>query len=257
MPGSRSAFNNLRLVTTSFFIPPPNIKGERVTLPVEEVRHASRVLRKSAGDEIVAVDGMGGWYRIVLDHVDKRSAVGHIIERREGVGEPPYELTLAVAVLKNRSRFDTLLEKSVELGVSVIVPLITARTEKERVREQRSENILTSALKQCGRSRLPEFRDPVTLEDFLKIESEKESPSVKLICHEGVGTEFAISDALTESRGIGRITALVGPEGGFTDDEIVTASTADYRLVSLGKRRLRTETAAISVAAAVMLAYEC
>lgn len=227
-----------------------------MTLPVDEVRHASKVLRKSAGDEIVAVDGVGGWYRIVLDHVDTRSAGGHIIERREGVGEPPYELTLAVAVLKNRSRFETFLEKSVELGVSIIVPLITARTEKERIREQRSENILTSALKQCGRSRLPEFKDPVTLEDFLKIQSKRESPSVKLICHERAGAEFAVNDALRESHGIGRITALVGPEGGFTDDEVATASTAEYRLVSLGKRRLRTETAAISVAAAVMLSYE-
>ena len=243
-------------MTTSFYIPPQYINGERVTLPYDEVRHASKVLRKSVGDEIVAVDGTGGWYRIVLGHVDKRTAGGHIIERREGVGEPPYELTLAVAVLKNRSRFDTLLEKAVELGVSIIAPLITARTEKERIREQRSENILTSALKQCGRSRLPELMDPITLEDFLKIESEKQSPAVKLICHESAGTEFAIINALTEARGIHRVTALIGPEGGFTDDEIVTVSAAEYRLVSLGKRRLRTETAAISVCAAVMLAYE-
>lgn len=243
-------------MTTSFYIPPEYISGERVTLPPDEVRHAMKVLRKGVGDEIVAVDGAGGWYRIVLAHIDKREAGGHIVERRYGVGEPPYELVLAVALLKNTSRFETLLEKAVELGVGVIAPLVTERTEKERIREQRSENILTSALKQCGRSRLPELRDPVNLLDFLRIESKVKGPCVKIACHEGAGAEFSVFDALTEGRDTHRITALVGPEGGFSDDEIATACAAGFRLASLGRRRLRAETAAIVVSAAVMLAYE-
>jgi len=227
-----------------------------VTLPYAEVRHASRVLRKGPGDEIVGVDGLGGWYRIVLDQLGKHTASGHIIERREEVGEPPYELTLAVAVLKSRTRFETLLEKAVELGASIVAPILTARTERESIREERSEGILTAAMKQCGRSRLPDLRQPVSLEEFLQIESSSTAPGISMICHERAGSDSTFNDALRDWDGECRITTLVGPEGGFTDQEIMDAVHAGFSPVWMGERRLRTETAAISVLAAVMLAYD-
>lgn len=243
-------------MTTNFYIPRDHVDGDRVTLPEDEARHASKVLRKRPGDEIVAVDGVGGWYRIVLDHLDKRTAGGRVVERRSGIGEPPFDLTLAVAVVKHRSRFETFLEKAAELGVTTITPVVTHRTERERVREQRSENVLISAMKQCGRSRLPRLTDPVLFGEFLRADRANHAFDVKLICHEGARGESALANVLASGRRVKSVSVLVGPEGGFTDDEITQAVERGYRPVSLGPRRLRAETAAIVASAAVMLAYD-
>lgn len=225
-------------------------------LPADEARHAVKVLRNGAGDEIVAVDGEGGWYRIELTHVDDRTAGGRVVEHREDVGEPPFDLTLAIAVIKQRSRFETFLEKAVELGVNTIAPITTERTIKEAIREKRAENILASAMKQCGRSRMPQLRAPVAFDEFLKTASEAPPPAVGFICHEGAAVQTTFSDALAMEKSISRITVLIGPEGGFTDAEVENAIGAGFGAVSLGKRRLRAETAAIVATAAVMLAHD-
>lgn len=243
-------------MTTSFYIPPDYFHRDRVTLPADEARHALKVLRNGAGDEIVAVDGVGGWYRIELTHVDARTAGGRILEHREDVGEPPFDLTLAIAVIKQRSRFETFLEKAVELGVNTIAPITTERTIKETIREQRAENILVSAMKQCGRSRMPQLRAPVAFDEFLETAMETPAPVVRLICHEGADVQTTLSEALAMENEVNRITVLIGPEGGFTDTEVERANEGGFATVSLGTRRLRAETAAIAVTAAVMLAYE-
>lgn len=219
-------------------------------LPEEEAHHAARVLRVSAGDEIVVVDGMGGWHRVVVDHVDRRSVAGHVVERRQGVGEPPYELTIALGLLKQRSRFEVFLEKAVELGVHEVVPLVTERTERERVKETRLQNILVAAMKQSLRSRLVELHEPTPLDELLALPA----GTAGLICHEAVEPEASIRRALERSAEAMRLRVLVGPEGGFTDGEVEQARRSGYEVVSLGPRRLRAETAALTVAAIVLSA---
>lgn len=243
-------------MSTNFYIPPDQIRGDRATLSGDEVRHVSKVLRIGLDDEITAVDGVGGWYRIVLDHINRRAATGRIIEYREGVGEPSFELTLAFALIKRRSRFETFLEKAVELGVSTIAPIVTARTEKEEIRETRSGKVLIAAMKQCGRSRLPHLSDPVPFKTFLKTDYESAGNDLKLLFHEGAGPEFAIANVLAQDHMGDGVIALIGPEGGFTEDEVETAVNLGYRVVSLGPRRLRAETAAIVASAAIMLTFE-
>ncbi len=241
-------------MTTSFYAPPDYIHGDRVILREDEARHASKVLRVSVGDEIVVVDGAAGWYRVEIDHIDRRSIGGHVVERRAEVGEPPYELVLGFGLIKHRGRFETLLEKVVELGVSVLAPLVTERTEKERIREDRSESILISAIKQCGRSRLPKLLEPTSFEDFLAASSYRGAADLQVICHEEA--DQGLLDALAVNMPMHRIVVTIGPEGGFSDDELLRANAAGFKTVSLGNRRLRAETAGIAAAAAVMLAND-
>ncbi len=235
---------------TAHYAPPSFVEGERLRLPEEEARHAVRVLRRRPGDEVVVVDGEGGWYRVRLDRVDRKHASGIILERRENVGEPDDELVVGIAVLKNPNRFETFLEKAVELGVTAVAPLLTARTEKAAVKAARAHRIMVAAMKQCGRSRLPRLAPAEPFAAFL----EGEPAELGVICHEKTGAEAGILPALRARPAARRVCVLVGPEGGFTDDEVEAAERAGYRAVSLGPRRLRAETAGIAAVAAVMLA---
>ena len=237
-------------MTTTFYAPPSAIQGGRVVLPEDEARHALRVLRKRAGDEIIVVDGVGGWYRVRLDRVGEEKAMGTVLEARRDVGEPSYHLTIGLGLLKNRNRFETFVEKAVELGVSEIVPLHTARTEKEGLKTQRTENILIAAMKQCGRSRLPTLADPTPLPSL----AEASTYDAAFIAHEQVQDGADLGAALAAAQGAERVLILVGPEGGFTDEEVALATEGGCTPVSLGARRLRAETAGITVAVAVHLA---
>lgn len=237
-------------MTTSFYVPPENIREQAyVVLPDDEAAHAARVLRKQVGDEIIVVDGAGGWYRVRLDQVGKRSVRGVIVEVRREVGEPSYTLRIGMALLKNRNRFETFLEKAVEMGVSEVIPLLTQRTEKASLKTQRTHNLLVAAMKQCGRSRLVRLAEPTLFHEAL----EEKTSDIKLIAHEAVDPAHGLLRILEQERGQS-YTILIGPEGGFTDEEIEAARQEGFMPVSLGPRRLRAETAALAAASAVMLA---
>jgi 16S rRNA (uracil1498-N3)-methyltransferase len=270
-------------MTTAFYAPPRAVHGQQVMLPEDETHHAVRALRKGVGDTITVVDGVGGWYRVRLDQVGERRARGTITTTRKDVGEPNYHLTMAVGLIKDRNRFETFAEKAVELGVHTIVPLQTARTEKTSVRRERLQNLFVAAMKQCGRSRLPNLAPVQSLQDWLAGEDEtqqagnREGKSVgdkgkkgendenkaerargaacRLIPHERGDERPPVLQAL-QRRPFDRVRVLIGPEGGFTDDEVRQAQGAGYTPVSLGPRRLRTETAALTAMAAVSLAHE-
>lgn len=235
-------------VTTSYYVPPENIRGNTIVLPDEEAHHAVRVLRAKVGDEIAVVDGEAGWYRVQLDAVDRRHVTGRIVEKLREVGEPPYRLTMAVALLKNPSRFETFVEKAVELGVAHIVPMLTERTEKDHFKASRVHNIMIAAMKQSGRSRLAELDEP---RPFSTVIADAEE-GLRLLCHEQTGMEYLITTVLQHHHLARNITVLIGPEGGFSDAEVEEAAFAGFSVVSLGPRRLRAETAAIAAATAVM-----
>lgn len=238
-------------MTTAFYAPPEAFRGDYVVLPEDEARHAVRVLRLSAGDELVVVDGVGGRHRVRLDHATKREAAGAVLETCRETGEAPYALTLGVGLLKNRNRFETILEKAAELGVRRVVPLLTARTEKESLREERARNILVAAMKQSGRSRLVELEVPQPLEALVQ---NPEDGGLRLACAMEAPEERSLLDEVQRAEENTQIEILIGPEGGFAPEEVKRVQEAGYRLVSLGRRRLRAETAAITAAAGVMLA---
>lgn len=237
-------------MTTLFYAPPDCFRGDYVELPNDEAHHAGRVLRRSEGDEIEVVDGEGGWHRVRIDHADGRTVTGHVVETRREVGEPPYVLTVALALVKNRNRYETFLEKAVELGVRRVVPLLSNRTEKTGLKEKRAERILLAGMKQTGRSRCVRLEAPTPFSAFLR----DETSDLLLLCHETAPGDNALPGVLAMHPDATRLTVLIGPEGGFTDEEVAAAREAGARVISLGPRRLRAETAAITAAAGVMLA---
>lgn len=237
-------------MTTTFYAPPTCFHGTHVSLPPDEARHAVRVLRMREGDTMVVVDGMGGWHEVELTQVGRDRADGVVQTTLREVGEPGYNLTLGVALLKQASRFEFVLEKAVELGVHRIIPLLTHRTEKPRFKRQRAEHILVAAMKQSGRTRLPALEAPTALANVLTIPSK----GLRAICHEATDPTHHLA-VHVQQEASQRATILVGPEGGFTDEEMAEARAGGWQPASLGPRRLRAETAALTAAAAVMLGW--
>jgi 16S rRNA (uracil1498-N3)-methyltransferase len=235
-------------MTTNFYVPPSAVRGQRVVLPEEETHHLQSVLRAQAGDEIVVVDGEGGWHRLRIDHLGSDQVVGTIQETRQDVGEPDVHVTVGMGLLTKRSRFETFVEKAVELGVGRIVPLHTRHTEPETLRRERVRNVMIAALKQCRRSRLPALAEPQSLDAVL----DATAADVRLLC-DGAPDRPPLSQAVGELEAAAQVLVLVGPEGGFAPKEVEGAEAAGCTPVSLGPRRLRAETAGLAAVNAVML----
>jgi 16S rRNA (uracil1498-N3)-methyltransferase len=228
-----------------FYAPPDKIGDGIAVIEGDELSHLVHVMRKKAGDEIVVVDGAGLAYRVVLESVSKRSARGAIQDSHRWYHEPASSVTIAVGILKNPSRFDFLVEKVSEIGASEIVPLTTERTIPSHAKTERWQKLALSAMKQCGRSYLPKVKELASLDEVI---GSSGSFKRKLIGHaEGEPFAQAASKDTTST------LILVGPEGGFSDEEVARCVAAGFKSVSLGERRLRTETAAIAFASLLIL----
>jgi len=191
-----------------------------------------------------------------LDQLGEEKTVGTILGTEHDAGEPPYELTVGLGLLKKRSRFETVLEKAVELGAARLVPLRTRYTEAASLRRERSERILRAALKQSGRSRLPRLDAPVPLEDLVEEVRNGGSFDRSFLAHRRrAAADPSLASALSGTDRAPRLLVLIGPEGGFSEEEVARAEAAGATVVALGPRRLRTETAALTAASAVMLAF--
>jgi len=232
-----------------FYCPPSDVTGGSLVIGGEEFSHLAHVMRKREGDELMVVDGKGTAFEVVVSRVERRSAVCTIVRRHERYGEPGVRVTLGVGLLKNPSRFDVIVEKATELGVREVVPLRTARTIPGRSKSDRWRKLALAAMKQCGRSFLPGVRDVTSLEELVG-----EPFGLKLVAHEipdeagkdqsAAGGAMPRPDRMTpppES-----VLLLIGPEGGFSGEEIGLCRGAGCTTVYLGPRRLRTETAAIA-----------
>lgn len=224
--------------------------GQTVTLGADEARHAHNVLRLTIGDEVFVFDGEGHEYRSEVLELTSRSATLKVIEQTHSASpESPLSLTLAVALLKGE-KFDLVVQKATELGVTRLTPLITARADV-RIREpgdarkkaDRWTRIAFESAKQCGRAQLMLVDPPTNLDEFFRSVTDVQ---LKLTYTARDG------DAHADLAGIdvkdSRIAAMIGPEGGWTDDELKQASAHGCKIVTLGGRVLRAETAAIAVA---------
>ncbi|HLP17255.1 MAG TPA: RsmE family RNA methyltransferase, partial [Bacteroidota bacterium] len=171
-----------------------------------------------------------------------------ILKAHPQLHEPTVDLTLAVGLLKNPSRMDWIIEKGTELGVSNFMPLLTRYTISQSVKEERWKNIALAAMKQCGRCMLPKIFPPMKLKDALELAAPNDA---KLIPFEKTEHVLFIGEVMKRHTPKSAII-FIGPEGGFTNEEIVAAEGAGCMQVSLGPRRLRTETAAIVAASWVV-----
>jgi 16S rRNA (uracil1498-N3)-methyltransferase len=226
--------------------------GERsLKLRGEEAHHAAKVLRLRVGEEFIASDLLGQAYRAELSSVDQVGkheieVAAVILEVLPNFGEPGEDLDLVIGFLSQPARWEFLLEKSVELGVTSIRPIVTERTEKRNPKLERSERILKAALKQSKRSKLPVLGELSTLSEALG-EAVKKGRDVYIL-HEAADPEQALLRQIQRGSKAG-ITLVVGPEGGFSDEEISLAVQLGAKVASLGSRRLRAETAAIAALA--------
>lgn len=229
-----------------FFFYDGAIAADNTVQPAPETaRHMIQVLRMKTGDRLWLTNGAGLRAMCSIQEVLKRDVLLQVLQV-EKVSPPLRTVTLGVSLLHNTSRFEWLLEKATELGVSRILPLICARTEKQHFRRQRAESILISAMLQSKQSRLPEMPDPVKWKDFITTTQVEN----RFIAH-CIDTEK--SEALSNVKPEGDCIILIGPEGDFTPQEVKEAMQLNFKPVALGNTRLRSETSAIAALSVLML----
>jgi len=219
------------------------ILGTTAALSGNEAHHLLHVMRAKPGLQLTVFDGQGGEYEAEIAQCGRSVVELTLGPKQEIERELSFQLTLAVALPKgDRQRW--LIEKAVELGVSRLVPLQTARSvvEKKQV-SSKLERYIVEASKQCGRNRLMQLAPAQKLTEFLS----QEKSDLRIFAHPG-GASLAKLDLNSTAD---RILAI-GPEGGFTDDEVTQATKAGWRTVGLGSRILRLETAAIALVSAVV-----
>lgn len=225
-----------------FFTPPSHISKTGLTIEGAEFAHLTHVMRKKAGEAIRVVDGIGNAYDVVIESLNKHVAQCSIHARHQRLHEPSVDVTVAVAILKNHAKFDFLVEKCTELGVNTIVPLLSERTIPRHAKTERWQKLALAAMKQSERCVLPAVQPLMPFPDFIKGANAEQ----KIIAHEKAEASSTFDTSVS------RITICIGPEGGFSEGEIASATGSGFVAVSLGERRLRTETAAVVSAALVL-----
>ena len=214
----------------------------------EESRHIIKVLRMAEGNPLEIVDGKGNYYRGIIAVPDTKACRVSITEIKTGYLQRDYYLHIAIAPPKSTDRFEWFLEKSTEIGVDEITPIISARSERNRIRPERSQKILIAAMKQSGRALLPRLNSEIAMNRFL----DEATADIKLIAHcETTMDQHIMAKPLSDHGWI----ILIGPEGDFTSDEIHAAMQHDYRELNLGEAIYRTETAGIMAAHYINLLY--
>ena len=217
------------------FVREPLGAGSTVELDAGQANYLGNVLRLGAGAELLLFDGLSGeWLGRIAEAGKKRMRLS--IERRTREAETIPDVWLAFAPVK-RAQTDWLVEKATELGVARLIPVMTQRTVAERVRVDRLETIAIEAAEQCGRTRVPEITDPLPLKRFVEeLDAGRHFYFADERGGEPVGSAFREGPA----------AILVGPEGGFTDDERTFVRGTCASAISLGPRILRAETAALA-----------
>jgi 16S rRNA (uracil1498-N3)-methyltransferase len=234
-----------------FYVEPGTLSGDVVSLVPPLTHRLAKVLRLHAGDEVMLFDGSGEDARVVLDLLNDRAAEGRIGERVPGIEEPPTRVTLYQSITKGE-RFEWLLEKATELGVSCFVPLITARavvkTAAEGNRAERWRRIVLEAAEQCGRSIVPEVKPPARFDEALA-----SAEGLLVVPYEAAAAgERTVRQALAAEVdalfALGAVSIFIGPEGGFEHREVDEAIAAGALIVTMGPRVLRSETAGLVAA---------
>lgn len=238
-----------------FYVPPERIRQNTVKIKGADVWHITKVLRLGEGDRIYIFDGTGYEYYVFLTERAPKELTGVVLKKEfKGEVESPLKLTLAQALPK-ADKLDLILQKATELGVHRFIPLKTERVEikidskRLESRQERWRRIVVEAAKQSGRVVIPEVDVPISLETLLT----RDYKGVKLLFWEEEKT-VKLRSVLEQQKEVREALILIGPEGGFSPEEIKKVREKGFHVVSLGPRVLRTESAAIVVSA--ILQYE-
>lgn len=232
-----------------FFSETP-ITGDSVTLADSEAHHLLHVLRATVGDQVTLFDGSGHEFAAEVSELGRREVGLRVVSKQVADRESPRNVTLAVALPKG-DRQKTLVEKCVELGVATLIPLTTERgvAQPKMSALQKLRRGVIEASKQCGRNRLMEISRATAFSDLVQsdCDAKENADALRVLAHPYDAVPL---DELLGSTTHGQpIHAAIGPEGGFSDDEIALAVQGGWQPIQLGARILRIETAAIAIAA--------
>lgn len=223
------------------------IEADSAELSGSEHQHMTKVMRLGVGDEVTLFDGSGKEFAATIEQIGRQSTSLSITDSQFIDRELPFELHLAVALPKG-DRQQLLVEKVVELGVTSVTPLITQRgvAQPGTKAMQRIGRWIVGASKQSRRNRLMQVTAPLTIDQFFA--DDTSVPTTKLIAHPSGQISLSSASKDMQLRDC-RIQIAIGPEGGFTEDEVDSGKNSDATPVHLGQRILRIETAAIAIAA--------
>ncbi len=233
----------------NFYITKDDIKENIATIKGEEAQHISRVLRMKKGDTVTLCDGDGIFHDATLTDFDDKTVIAQITASYKAPTEPKVQLTVFQGVPKN-PKLETIIQKLTEIGAVRLVPMDTKRAVAKldkSAKVERLRKIALEAAKQSKRGIVPEVTEAVSFKDALKMATESD---LALIPYEEE-REVSLKSALKGNTPI-TVSIMIGPEGGFDEEEIRLAKEAGVKSVTLGRRILRTETAPLTVASIVL-----
>ena len=215
-----------------------------------DVHHIRDVLRMNAGDQLELLDGTGKVYETKISKIEKGKIICEVVSSHLEESESRVKVTLAQALPKAR-KMDFIVEKCVELGVNQILPMLTERTVSRSAKLDRWQKLSKSAAEQSGRAIIPEICPLTRFEEVLRLREKFDLALIPWELEKGITLKQVLKNLISPT-----ILIAIGPEGGFSQKEIELAKKAGFMSVSLGKRILRSETAAMAVLSAIMYELE-
>jgi 16S rRNA (uracil1498-N3)-methyltransferase len=234
-----------------FFVEPGTVQGRQVSLGQELVHRLARVLRMRPGEQFVLFDGSGREWVMELKDVSRRSALATVVGHAEPPPEPQVSVVLYMCLIKE-PRFELVLEKATELGVGAIVPVVAKRSvvrpwKEGGAKQERWWRLVVEATEQCGRARPPDLLAPIPFAQAVR-----QARGLRLLPWEREAQQ-GLREALRRWEVDRRqVSVLIGPEGGLEVEEVEMAQEAGFQVVSMGRRILRAETAALAALAVIM-----
>lgn len=223
------------------------IHQDIAVLNEEESHHFAKVLRGNEGDLVHVTDGKGNLAKVEITSISKKVVEGKIIELKTNFEKKNYYLHVAIAPTKTMERLEFFLEKATEIGIDEITFLQTFHSERKNIKVERIEKIIQAATKQSLKAYLPKVNDLTKFNDFIKSDFEG---YIKCIAHCESDIERTPLRTVLENNPQ-KILLLIGPEGDFSKEEIISAEEQNFTGISLGHQRFRTETAALQAVFAV------
>jgi len=212
--------------------------AKQFIFPPDESKHIVRVLRKTEGDTVHITNGKGYLFEAEIIEADQKKCKARISSQRKSIPKR-YKLHMVVAPTKMNDRYEWFLEKATEIGVDEITPIICDHSERKTIKLERMERVLQAAMKQSLQTVLPQINPPISCKEFLEQDN---TVGYRFIAHCQNGDKMELKRRVIADNDA---TIMIGPEGDFSKEEIDLAKEKGYTPISLGRNRLRTETAAI------------
>lgn len=241
-----------------FFVTPQQISGDKIRIEGGDVNHMKNVLRMKLHEKAEISDGESRTYLCEVEAYEEDVAVLHILEEMEADTEPASKLYLFQGLPKS-DKMELIVQKAVELGVYQVIPVAMKRSvvrlddKKAAKKADRWNSIAESAAKQAGRSRIPEVTMPLSYNEALKMAEELD---VTLLPYELAGGMEVTREVIRQIKSGQSVGIFIGPEGGFEPEEVDTAVSMGAKVITLGRRILRTETAGLATLAVLMFELE-